>query len=72
MKKPTVNLSLDSFIPISDLNKGKAASIISSMEENDVKLIIKNNEPMAAILSIERLSQLLMAEQKLNEEVNNV
>ena len=39
------------------------------MDEDDVKLIIKNNEPMAAILSISRLNQLLMAEQKLKEEV---
>ena len=69
MKKPSINLSLDYLIPISALNKGKAASIIAEMDEDDVKLIIKNNEPMAAILSISRLNQLLMAEQKLKEEV---
>ena len=69
MKKPSINLSLDSLIPISALNKGKAASIIAEMDEDDVKLIIKNNEPMAAILSISRLNQLLMAEQKLKVEV---
>ena len=69
MKKPSINLSLDSLIPISTLNKGKAAYIIAEMDEDDVKLIIKNNEPMAAILSISRLNQLLMAEQKLKEEV---
>ena len=69
MKKPSINLSLDSLIPISALNKGKAESIIAEMDEDDVQLIIKNNEPMAAILSISRLNQLLMAEQKLKEEV---
>lgn len=69
MKKPSINLSLDSLIPISALNKGKAAAIIADMDEDDVKVIIKNNEPMAAILSISRLNQLLMAEQKLKEEV---
>lgn len=71
MKKPCINLSLDSLIPISDLNKGKAAAIIADMEEDDVKVIIKNNEPMAVILSISRLNELLMAEQKLKEEVCN-
>ena len=69
MKKPSINLSLDSLIPISALNTGKAAAIIADMDEDDVKVIIKNNEPMAAILSISRLNQLLMAEQKLKEEV---
>lgn len=58
---------LDSLIPISILNKGKAAEIIASLGPQDVKVIVKNNEPMAAIVPIERLTELLRAEQALKE-----
>lgn len=63
--KNNFSLTLDSLIPISVLNKGKAASIISKLGPNDVKVIIKNNEPMAAIVPIDRLSELLAAEAAL-------
>lgn len=63
--KNNFSLTLDSLIPISVLNKGKAASIISKLGPNDVKVIIKNNEPMAAIVPIDRLSELLAAEEAL-------
>ena len=60
-----MELFLDSLIPISVLNKGKAAEIISNLGPQDVKVIIKNNEPMAAIVPISRLSKLLQAEQAM-------
>ena len=56
---------LDSLIPISVLNKGKAAKIINNLGPEDVKVIVKNNEPMAAIVPISRLTELLALEAKL-------
>ena len=58
---------LNSLVPISHLNQGKAAKIISSLGPDDIKIIIKNNEPMAAIIPIERFSQLIEAEEVLKE-----
>lgn len=56
---------LDSLIPISSLNQGKAAKIISALGPDDVRIIVKNNEPMAAIVPISRFSELLDAEEAL-------
>ena len=57
-----MELMLNSLIPISVLNKGKAAQIISDLGPQDVKVIVKNNEPMAAIVPISRLTELLALE----------
>lgn len=65
MEKTNMDFFLESLIPISYLNKGKAAEIISNLGPEDVKVIIKNNEPMAAIVPISRLSKLLQAEEAM-------
>lgn len=59
---------LKSLVPISVLNQGKAAKIISSLGHDDVKIIVKNNEPMAAIIPISRFSELIEAEEYLNSK----
>lgn len=59
---------LSSLIPISALNQGKAAKIITSLGHDDVKIIVKNNEPMAAIVPISRFSELMEAEELLNSK----
>ena len=56
---------LNSLVSISTLNQGKAAKIISGLGPNDAKVIIKNNEPMAAIVPISRLTELLALEAQL-------
>lgn len=66
MKKKNFAITLDSLVPISSLNQGKAAKIISDLTNDEVKIVIKNNEPIAAILSVERLNELINAENKLN------
>ena len=66
MRKRNFAITLDSLVPISSLNQGKAAQIISDLDNDEVKIVIKNNEPIAAILSVERLNELLNAENKLN------
>lgn len=67
MKKSPLSITLDSLVPISSLNQGKAAKIISELDSDDIKIVIKNNEPIAAILSVERLNELISAEQKLSK-----
>ena len=61
----SMKIMLDSLVPISHLNQGKAAKIISELGEDDVKIIVKNNEPMAAIIPIERFTKLIQAEEEL-------
>lgn len=63
--RANVGTMLNSLVPISHLNQGKAARIISSLGPDDVKIIVKNNEPMAAIIPIERFSELMQAEEEL-------
>ena len=65
--KSSVKTMLNSLVPISHLNQGKAAQIISSLGPEDIKIIVKNNEPMAAIIPISRFSKLLEAEETLKE-----
>ena len=67
MKKCALEVTLDSLVPISSLNQGKAAKIISELQGDDIKIVIKNNEPIAAILSVERLNELVITEQLLKE-----
>ena len=55
---------LESLIPISVLNQGKAAKIISGLQKDEVKIIVKNNEPMAAIVPISRFTELCETEEK--------
>ena len=66
-RKSAVGTMLSSLVPISHLNQGKAAQIISSLGPEDVKIIVKNNEPMAAIIPISRFSELIEAEEMLKE-----
>ena len=70
MNKSSVTAMLNSLVPISQLNQGKAAKIISSLGPDDIKIIVKNNEPMAAIIPISRFSELMEAEETL-KEMNN-
>ena len=66
MTSKNMGTMLKSLVPISVLNQGKAAKIISSLGHDDVKIIVKNNEPMAAIIPISRYSELIEAEEALN------
>ncbi len=60
-----MNDLLDSLVSISSLNQGKASKIIQSIGHDDVKIVVKNNEPMAAIISVSRYSELIEAEERL-------
>ena len=67
--KSDLRITLNSLVPISYLNQGKAAQIISQLGPDDVKIIVKNNEPMAAIIPIERFSELIAKEELLKGKI---
>lgn len=69
MKQKTngFRMMLNSLISISSLNQGKAAKIIEQLKDEEVKIVVKNNEPIAAILSLKRFNELLEMEAKLME-----
>ena len=64
--KYSLGTMLSSLVPISYLNQGKAAKLINSLGPDDVKIVIKNNEPMAAIVPMSRFYKLLEAGEKQN------
>ncbi len=70
MNKANYGTMLKSLVPISHLNQGKAAKIIGSLGPDDVKIIVKNNEPMAAIIPISRFSELIEAEEMVKEKLH--
>ncbi|MBQ6478276.1 MAG: hypothetical protein IJI44_02785 [Erysipelotrichaceae bacterium] len=67
--KSDLRVTLNSLLPISYLNQGKAAKIISQLGPDDVKIIVKNNEPMAAIIPIARFSELIEKEEILEGKI---
>lgn len=66
-QKYSFGMLLDSLVSISSFNQGKAAKIINELKSDDFKIIVKNNEPMAALVSVDRFNQLCEAESKLAE-----
>lgn len=64
-------------VPISLFNKGKAGQVFEDVKENGAKVVLKNNEPEAVIISpkeyaelvedIEDFSLALMAEERLKK-----
>ena len=66
MKKNSFLNLMDSLVSISSLNQGKASKIIQSLGHDDVKIVVKNNEPMAAIIPVSRYSELVEAEERLS------
>ena len=68
--KTLLGTMLNSLVPISQLNQGKAAKNIGSLGPDDIRIVVKNNEPMAAIIPISRFSELIEAEALLKEHNN--
>ena len=54
----TVQL-LKQYVPISQFNKGKASQIFSELDKVGKMVVIKNNQPIAVILSIEEYERLI-------------
>ena len=64
---------LNSLIPISQFNKGKAAQIFDRLRTEKELIVLKNNQPSAVILSPEEYSRLTETEEDyaLLIEANN-
>lgn len=44
---------LNSLIPITNFNKGKASQLFSRVQKGDTLIVIKNNSPVAVVISPE-------------------
>jgi antitoxin StbD len=47
------------FVPISRFNRGEAAKIFDEVSQSGVKVVLKNNEPVAVIIEPERYDELM-------------
>lgn len=66
---PRINLGgnnmekLPELVPISMFNKGHASKILKDVKENNnIKLVVKNNEVEAVIISLDMYNQILLKE----------
>ncbi len=55
---------LQSMIPVSRFNKGEAGKIFDELSRDKTKIVVKNNVPVAVILSPEEYTRLV----ELNED----
>lgn len=61
-KLPDLNL-LNSLVPISQFNAGKANKIFKEVEEVGTKIVVKSNKPVCVLLSMDEYQRLMeMAE----------
>lgn len=56
---------LNSTISISDLTRAGAKNIFDSLGNDESKIILKNNKPIAALVSTDRYQELLEKEEDL-------
>ena len=54
----SIKNALDSLIPISRFNRGEAGKIFEEVNEDGVKVVIKNNVPACVLLSVDRFRQI--------------
>lgn len=51
---------LESIVPITDLNRGYAAKVIDTLtDESAEKIIVRNNKPVAVLVSVDRYLELV-------------
>lgn len=62
MMAKTANI-LQSLVPISQFNKGKAAKIFDRLRTEKELVVLKNNQPSAVILSPEEYTRLMEIEE---------
>ena len=56
---------LSSTVSISDLTRAGAKKIFDSLSNDESKIILKNNKPIAALVSTDRYQELLEKEENL-------
>lgn len=49
---------MNTLVPITQFNRGQASRIFDRLHNEDQLIVLKNNQPAAVILSVERFSRL--------------
>lgn len=65
MNSNTFKTLMTSTISISDLTRAGAKQIFDNLSKDDSKIVLKNNKPVAALVSTERYQELLDKEEDL-------
>ena len=65
MNANSLKTILNSTISISDLTRAGAKKIFDSLATDESKIVLKNNKPVAALVSTERYRELLEKEEDL-------
>ena len=50
---------IKSFVPISRFNKGEASKIVSEVQQDGIKFVVRNNAPECVMLSLEAYQNML-------------
>jgi len=58
-KKMTTTAVLQSMIPVSRFNKGEAGRIFDELTHDKTKIVVKNNVPVAVILSPDEYARII-------------
>jgi PHD/YefM family antitoxin component YafN of YafNO toxin-antitoxin module len=71
------NITMKSYIPISQFNKGEAGKIFRDLQEDGIKIVLKNNTPTGVLLSpkefdkinemLEDYALLMEAQERMND-----
>lgn len=64
---PSVSELFKNFIPITDLNKGKASQIIDDLKKTGFKVILKNNRPEAVLITPAQFEEMLAMKEEMEE-----
>lgn len=64
-KADMIKVFLNSTISISDLTRAGAKKIFENLKKDEAKIIMKNNKPIAALISTQRYQDLLEKEENL-------
>ena len=65
MNAKSLKTILNSTISISDLTRAGAKKIFDSLNKEESKIVLKNNKPVAALISTNRYQELLDKEEDL-------
>ncbi|MGX8834957.1 type II toxin-antitoxin system Phd/YefM family antitoxin [Amedibacillus sp. YH-ame6] len=65
MNANSFKIILNSTVSISDLTRAGAKKIFDSLNEDESKIVMKNNKPVAALVSTDRYQELLEKEEDL-------
>ena len=54
-----VTRAVNSLVPISDFNKGKANKIFEDIQESGYKIVVKNNKPVCVLITPKKYEEMI-------------